>query len=82
MLIRNGSWLKLQATTEAAQKTQKVAMKKVKRGDREFQELVDEMIADLVQQDMDVAGEAARKKAGKEHEVNKLCCSGVSYLRL
>lgn len=42
--------------------------KKVKRGDKEFQELVGEMMADLVQQDMDAAGEAARRKAEKEHK--------------
>lgn len=44
--------------------------KKVKRVDKEFQELVDEMVADLVLQDMDAAGEVARRKAEEEHQVS------------
>lgn len=40
----------------------------VNRGNREFQDLVDEMLADLLEQDMDKAGEDARKKAEKEHQ--------------
>lgn len=45
--------------------------KKIKRGDKEFQELVDEMLVDLVQQDMNAAGEQARKKAEDEHKARR-----------
>lgn len=44
--------------------------KKVKRGNKEFQDLVDEMLVDLVHQDMEAAGEEARRKAEKEHEAS------------
>lgn len=52
----------------ATQKARKVMGKKVKRGDKEFQEIVDEMVVDLVLQDMEAAGENARRKAEQEHE--------------
>lgn len=52
------------------EKARKVKSKKVNRGDKEFQELVDEMLVDLVQQDMEAAGEEARRKAEKEHEAS------------
>ncbi|CAM9498728.1 unnamed protein product, partial [Ectocarpus fasciculatus] len=61
--------LEEKAAMAAAQKTRKVMGKKVKRGDKEFQEIVDEMVVDLVLQDMEAAGEIARKKAEQEHEV-------------
>lgn len=60
----------VKAAAAGRQKARKVMTKKVKRGDKEFQELVDEMMADLVLQDMDAAAEAARRKAEQEHEVS------------
>lgn len=61
------------ALVAEAEKARNVRSKKVKRGDKEFQDLVDEMMVDLIQQDMDAAGEEAKRKAEKEHEasVNK-----------
>eukprot|EP00903_Cladosiphon_okamuranus_P016231 g14974.t1 len=61
--------LEEKALAKEALKARKVRSKKVKRGDKEFQDLVDEMLADLVHQDMEAAGEKARRKAEKEHEV-------------
>ncbi len=58
------------AAAAEKQKARKVMSKKVNRADKEFQELVDEMMADLVLQDMDAAGEAARRKAEEEHEAS------------
>lgn len=58
-----------QAATKENQKTRDIMTKKVKRGEREFQDLVDEMVVDLVQQDMEKAGEEARRKAVEEHKV-------------
>lgn len=43
--------------------------KKVNRGNKEFQDLVDEMVIDLVQQDMENNGTEAREKAEEEHKV-------------
>lgn len=63
----------------AAQKTRKVMGKKVKRGDKEFQEIVDEMVVDLVLQDMEAAGEIARKKAEQEHEVRLCLCRHINF---
>lgn len=53
------------------QKASKVRSKKIKRGDKEFQDMVDEMLVDLVHQDMERAGEEARRKAEKEHEARE-----------
>lgn len=50
-------------------------MIQVKRGDKEFQEIVDEMVIDLVRQDMDEAGEGARRKAEKEHQARNYTTS-------
>lgn len=58
------------ASAKAALKASKVRSKKVKRGDREFQDLVDEMMVDLVNQDMEAAAEEARRKAEQEHEAS------------
>ena len=55
---------------EEALKANKVRSKKIKRGDKEFQDLIDEMLADLVRQDMERAAEEARGKAEKEHEAS------------
>lgn len=66
------------ASVAEAQKSQKLMGKKVKRGDREFQELVDEMVVDLVQQNMDAAGEAAKQKAEDEHEVRRFSMTTIS----
>eukprot|EP00752_Nemacystus_decipiens_P010775 g9584.t1 len=60
--------LEQKASAKEAAKASKVRSKKIKRGDKEFQDLVDEMLFDLVHQDMDSAGEEARRKAEKEHE--------------
>lgn len=43
----------------------------MRRGDKEFQELVDEMVADILQRDMDAAGEKARKQAENEHKASR-----------
>ncbi|CAM9129395.1 unnamed protein product [Ectocarpus sp. 12 AP-2014] len=61
--------LEEKAALVVTQKASKVMGKKVKRGDKEFQEIVDEMVVDLVLQDMEEAGENARRKAEQEHEV-------------
>lgn len=53
----------------ASQKARNVMKKKVNRGHKEFQDLVDEMVIDLVQQDMEKNGTEARKKAEEEHKV-------------
>ena len=42
----------------------------MRRGDKEFQELVDEMVADILQRDMDSAGQKARRKAEHEHKAS------------
>lgn len=42
----------------------------MRRGDKEFQELVDEMVADILQRDMDAAGQKARRKAEDEHKAS------------
>lgn len=63
----------------AAQKTRKLMGKKVKRGDKEFQELVDEMVVDLVLQDMEAAEETARRKAEQEHEVRLRSYQHISF---
>lgn len=41
----------------------------MKHGGKVFRDVVDEMTIHLVEQDMDEAGEIARKKAEAEHEV-------------
>lgn len=46
-----------------------MAKKKISRGDKGFQDLVDEMMIDLVQQEMEMRGEEAREKAETEHKV-------------
>lgn len=65
-----GSWA-AKALAKEVQKVHKARSKKVNQGDKEFQDLVDEMLADLVLQDMQAAGEEARRKAEKEHEASE-----------
>lgn len=48
---------------------------KVKRGDKRFQDLVDEMMAHLIEEDMDKAAEEARQKAEAEHQAR----GGVTF---
>ncbi|CAM9225803.1 unnamed protein product, partial [Sphacelaria rigidula] len=58
-----------QAAAATSRKIQSAAKKKVGRGHKGFQDLVDEMMIDLVQQEMEERGEEAREKAEAEHKV-------------